>query len=122
MRVIFCDFRNAAAQNISAALLECEKVAGNKGKMLINLLVLGLFRIPAFSMKERASHPINCHRFTRHKQPLHPLTTAPIFAKIIRDNVVRKRSMQQAPTERDTHRLEGVLARQWQKVASKQRF
>ena len=51
-----------------------------------------------------------------------PLTTAPIFAKIIRDNVVRKRSMQQAPTERDTHRLEGVLARQWQKVASKQRF
>ena len=58
----------------------------------------------------------------KHKQPLYPLTTAPIFAKIIRDNVVRKRSMQQAPTERDTHRLEGVLARQWQKVASKQRF
>ena len=45
--MIFCNFRNAAAQNISAALLECEKVAGNKRKMLINLLVLGLFRILA---------------------------------------------------------------------------
>lgn len=56
--MIFCNFRNAAAQNISAALLECEKVVGNKGKMLINLLVLGLFRIPASSIKERASHPM----------------------------------------------------------------
>ena len=39
-------------QNISAALLECEKVSA------IYLLVAGLFRVPASSIKERASHPM----------------------------------------------------------------
>ena len=32
-------------QNISAALLECEKVAGNKGKMLINSLMSSILQV-----------------------------------------------------------------------------